>query len=331
VDVTTASRHPPCVSVRGYSSSVQGGRDHDTDLLSQVLRELRLDSASFRSLLLRGEWRLRFDGPLRGVHIVVSGHPYLALDDGSARMLGPGDLVVLPRADAHTMSSAADVRRPSYSSLRLADTSPKKETVFGTGDPETRIVCGVFFLADEDHPAVAGFPRCIHVPADAQGAAWLSGLTQALLAEVVERGPGSDVVMARLSDVLVTRALRYHLETTDEPGWLHGLRDPAVSRALSALHRDLGRSWTVASLAAEAGLSRAAFAARFTALVGQSPMEYAFGSRMRRAEALLRSDRLTVAAVASQVGYGSESALSAAFARYSGTTPGAYRKLVSPC
>jgi AraC-like DNA-binding protein len=329
MDVTTPPRHPPCVSVRGSSSSVQAGRDHGIDLLSQVLRELRLDSASFRSLLLRGEWRLRFDGPLRGVHIVVSGHPYLALDDGTARLLGPGDLVVLPRADAHTMSSAADVRRPAYSSLRLADASPEVETVFGSGDPETRIVCGVFFFADEDHPAVAGFPRYIHVPANAQEAAWLTGLTQALLAEVVERGPGSDVVMARLSDALVTRALRFHLETTEEPGWLHGLRDPAVSRALSALHRDLRRSWTIASLAQEAGLSRAAFAARFTALVGQSPMEYVFGSRMRRAETLLSSDRLTVAAVAAQVGYGSESALSAAFVRYSGTTPGAYRKLES--
>jgi AraC-like DNA-binding protein len=313
------------VSVHGSSPSVQDGRDVHSDLLSQVLRELRLDSASFRSLRLRGEWRLRFDGPLRGVHIVVSGCPQLALDDGTTRMLGPGDLVVLPRADAHTMSSSADVRRPLYSSLKLADSSPDAETVFGDGGVQTRIVCGVFFFADEDHPAVAGFPSCIHVPADAHHAPWLAGLTQALVAETIERGPGSDVVMARLSDALVTRALRYHLETSDEPGWLHGLRDRAISLALSALHRDLGRPWTVAALAREAGLSRAAFAARFTALVGQSPMDYVFGCRMRRAETLLRTDRLTVAAVASQVGYGSESALSAAFVRYSGTTPGAYR------
>ncbi len=77
LDVTNSTRHPPYVSVRGSSSSVQDGRNSHIDLLSQVLRELRLDSASFRSLLLRGEWRMRFDGPLRGVHIVVSGHPHL--------------------------------------------------------------------------------------------------------------------------------------------------------------------------------------------------------------------------------------------------------------
>jgi AraC-like DNA-binding protein len=76
-------------------------------------------------------------------------------------------------------------------------------------------------------------------------------------------------------------------------------------------------------------LSRAAFAARFTSLVGQSPMDYTFGCRMRRAENLLHGNLLTVAAVAAQVGYGSESALSAAFVRYAGTTPGAYRRLSS--
>jgi hypothetical protein len=219
---------------------------------------------------------MRFDGPLRGVHIVVSGHPHLALDDGTTRLLGPGDLVVLPRADAHTMSSSADARGPSYSSLKLAESSAEVETTFGEGAPATRIVCGVFFFADEDHPTVVGFPSCIHVPADAHQAPWLAGLTQAVVAEAMERGPGSDVVMARLSDALVTRALRYHLETNEEPGWLHGLRDPAISRALSALHSDLRYPWTVARLAQTAGLSRAGFAARFSALVGQSPMEYVF-------------------------------------------------------
>ena len=321
MDATDVRVHPPCVSVRIPSSSVPA-----PDLLSGVLRELRLDSATYRALLLRGDWRLRFDGPLRGVHIVVSGHPHLALDDGANHDLGPGDLVVLPRADAHTMSSSADVRRSPYSSRLLAERSPDVEAVFGESGDEVRIVCGVFFFADEGHPAVAGFPPCIRVPADAQRASWLSGLADALVAEAVERGPGSDVVMARLSDALVTRALRYHLETSDEPGWLHGLRDPAISRALAALHADLGGSWTVAGLARESALSRTTFAARFTELVGQSPMEYAFGCRMRRAEALLRGQRLTVAAIASEVGYGSESALSAAFTRYSGTTPGAYRR-----
>jgi hypothetical protein len=131
------------VSVQSSSSFVQEGRDFHTDLLSQVLRELRLDSATFRSLRLRGAWSLRFDGPLRGVHIVVSGRPQLRLDDGMTCMLAPGDLIVLPRADAHTMSSAADVRRPSYSSLKLAETSPdgKSSSVRASRRPGSSAGC----------------------------------------------------------------------------------------------------------------------------------------------------------------------------------------------
>ncbi len=315
------------MGVRSPSSSVQEPPATRQDLLSQVLRELRLESATYRSLVLRGDWRLRFDGPLRGVHVVVQGSPHLALDDGTAYDLSPGDLVVLPRADAHTMCSSADSLAPAYSSTALARRSPDVEAVFGEAGPVTRLVCGVFFFADDEHPAVQGLPSCIHVPADRVRDPWLDGVTSALVAEATARGPGSEVVMARLSDALVTRALRHHLETAEQPGWLHGLRDPAIARALAALHADLGRQWTVAGLAREAGLSRTAFAARFTALVGQSPMGYAAGCRMRRAQALLRGDRLTVDAVAAQVGYGSDAAFSAAFLRHTGVTPGAYRRL----
>ncbi len=172
-----------------------------------------------------------------------------------------------------------------------------------------------------------GFPRCIHVPGQ-QGRApgWLQGLTQALTGEALQGGPGSEVVMARLSDALVTRALRHHLETAEEPGWLRGLGDPAVVRALTALHGDLAAPWTLPSLARAGGLSRAAFAARFTATIGQPPMRYLHHCRMRRAMTLLRADGATAAGVAGRVGYASEAALSAAFVRYTGMTPGAFRR-----
>ena len=174
---------------------------------------------------------------------------------------------------------------------------------------------------------MAGFPSCIRVPADAQRAPWLRGPTEALVAEAIERGPGSDVVMARLSDALVTRALRYHLETADEPrlaaraarpgdrAGAHGAaRRPRPRRGRSpaspARRACPGRRSRPGSAAWSAG-------ARWTTPSGAGCVG---------PQALLRGDRLTVAAIASQVGYGSESALSAAFVRYSGTTPGAYRR-----
>ncbi len=298
------------------------------DLLSAVLKELRLDSAAYRVLELHAPWRLRFDGGLRGVHVVVEGRCVLELDDdGPGRELHAGDLVVLPRADSHVLRSAGGGRGRELSSLELARAAAGTRVRVGDAGESTLVVCGAFFFGDEDHPAVAGFPRCIHVPGSRGSAPpWLSGLTDALTAEATEAGPGSDVVMARLSDALVTRALRHHAETAGEPGWLRGLGDPALTAVLAAVHADLAAPWTLPSLARRAGLSRAAFAARFTATIGQPPMQYVHGCRIRRAMTLLGTGDTTAAAVASSVGYGSESAFSAAFVRYAGVPPGEYRR-----
>lgn len=292
------------------------------DVLSSVLRELRLESASYRLLRLRSPWRVRFDGGLRGVHVVVDGQCDLVLDGRAPLRLRAGDLVVLPRADSHTLASTDGAHAPAVSSIELARRTDGTELAAGGSGARTDIVCGAFLLGHEDHPAVAGFPRHIHVP----GAPWLASLTDALTTEAVEGGPGSEVVMARLSDALITRALRHHVETAEEPGWLHGLRDPYVATALAAMHGDPAAPWTLGSLARRAGLSRAAFAARFAGTVGQTPMKYLFRSRMRRAMTLLTVERATAASVAPRVGYGSEAAFSAAFTRHTGTTPAAFRR-----
>jgi AraC-like DNA-binding protein len=298
------------------------------DLLSAVLKELRLDSAAYRVLDLHAPWRLRFDGGLRGVHVVVQGSCVLELDDdGPGRDLRAGDLVVLPRADSHVLRSSGRARARELSSFDLARAATGTRIEVGGAGESTLLVCGAFFFGDEDHPAVAGFPRCIHVPARSGSAPpWLAGLTEALTAEAREAGPGSDVVMARLSDALVTRALRHHAETVDEPGWLRALGDPALAAVLAAVHADLAAPWTLPSMARRAGLSRAAFAARFTATIGQPPMQYLHGCRIRRAMTLLGGGDTTAAVVASRVGYGSESAFSAAFVRYAGMPPGEYRR-----
>jgi AraC-like DNA-binding protein len=209
------------------------------------------------------------------------------------------------------------------SSLELARRTPDAEIAGGGTGEQTNIVCGAFFLGHEDHPAVAGFPRCVHVPG---APPWLASLTAALTTEAIERGPGSEVVMARLSDALITRALRHHIETADEPGWLHGLHEPHVASALAAVHADLAAPWTLETLARAAGLSRAAFAARFAGTVGQTPMKYVFQCRMRRAMTLLAVERATAANIAPRVGYGSEAAFATAFTRHTGTTPAVYRR-----
>ncbi len=296
------------------------------DLLSTVLRELRLSSAAYFVLELDAPWRVRFDGGLRGVHVVDAGRCVLGVDGAEPRPLDAGDLVLLPRADSHELWSDDGAGSRPVSSFALAERAvDRRVTVPGPG-ARTRLLCGAFALED-DHPAVRGFPRSIVVPGEGDEApGWVRGLSAALAHEVDDGGPGSEVVMARLSDALVTRALRHHLETSADPGWLGGLRDPAVAAALAAVHSEPAAAWDLSALAAVAGLSRSTFAARFSKVVGQTPMRYVFEYRMRCAVRLLTAGGTTVASVARAVGYGSEAAFSAAFVRYAGRPPGGYRR-----
>jgi transcriptional regulator GlxA family with amidase domain len=169
------------------------------------------------------------------------------------------------------------------------------------------------------------------VPGDGgRPAPWLATLVDAISTEAFDGGPGSDLIMARLSDALLVRAMRHHATAADQPGWLAGLGDPAVAAALAAVHADPAGPWTLARLAAEAGLSRAAFSARFTGRVGESPMRYVAALRMQRARTLLRNRTRMVSAVARQTGYGSDVAFAAAFKRETGMSPSAYRQQSAP-
>jgi AraC-like DNA-binding protein len=299
------------------------------DLLSLVLRELRFQSAAYRWLELGAPFRVGFDqAGLRGMHIVARGHCELAFPDGGAQPLSAGDLVILPRGDDHVLRSPGTAGQPpTVSGFDLAMRTPgTRLRAGGTGDGAF-VVCGAFIVGEPEHPALRGLPRTIHVPGDGGHAApWLAPFIDALSAEAFNGGPGSDLVMARLSDALLARALRHHSDTVDQPGWLLGLRDPYVAAALNAMHTDLARPWTVASLARTVGLSRAAFAARFTSHLGEPAIRYLLALRMQRARTLLRDRRATVSAVAAQVGYQSDVAFAAAFKREAGCSPGAYRR-----
>ena len=235
---------------------------------------------------------------------------------------------MLPRGDAHELRSAAPGARLE-SGFALAMRTPGTRLQAGGIGARTVVVCGAFVVRELHHPALIGLPQLIRVPgADGQPQAWLAPYVSALATEAFEGEAGSDLVMARLSDALLVRALRYHSEGVDGSGWLSGLRDSYVAGALRLLHEDPARPWSLVSLADAVGLSRAAFAARFTGRVGQPAMQYLLSLRMHRARSMLRDHRATVAAVATRVGYTSDVAFAAAFKREVGITPGAYRRAV---
>jgi AraC-like DNA-binding protein len=292
-----------------------------------VLRELRFESAAYRWLELGTPFRIGFDEPeLRGVHLVVEGECEIVLADGCVEPLATGDLVVLPCGGAHEIRSFAAQARLE-SGFALAMRTPGTRLRAGGAGARAVVVCGAFVVREQHHPALRGLPHVIRVPGtDGRPAAWLAPYVDALGTEAFEGGRGSELIMARLSDALLARALRYHSDNVGQPGWLAGLRDPYVAAALRAMHENPDRPWTLAGLAAIVGLSRAAFAARFTDRVGEPAMRYLLALRMQRARTLLREHQSTVAAVATRVGYTSEVAFATAFKREVGTTPGAYRR-----
>jgi len=263
-------------------------------------------------------------------HIVARGTAYLEVDGQQPLRLDAGELALVPRGIGHRVST-----RPGAPILGRADELP--QTMLGEAfsvlrigpeadAPSLAMLCGIVAF---DSPAVqdmlAVLPPVVRV--DSARHPVMAALLPLLAGELRHPKPGGDAVATRLADVLVVETVRAWL--SDEPesasGWLAALRDPQLGTALAAIHRDPGHPWTLASLARRAAMSRSAFAARFTAVVGSPPMAYLAAARMRSARSMLtRGD--AVAAVAAAHGYGSEAAFSRAFARVTGETPGRVRR-----
>jgi AraC-like DNA-binding protein len=247
---------------------------------------------------------------------------------------------MFPHGDAHIVSSAPGMRgRLDFSFLEEAgvDSFPLRLAYSGQevarstrpdSDAETTIICG-FLACDLQpfNPLIAALPRLLHLAADADNA-WIASFTQQAVAESHARRPGGQAMLARMSEMMFVDAVRRHAERmpADSAGWLAGLRDRFVGRALSLLHEDPARDWSIDELGREIGLSRSALHERFVALIGVAPMQYLAQWRMQAAARLLLETHATVAAIALDVGYESEAAFARAFKRQVGTPPAAWRR-----
>lgn len=313
------------------------------DALSDVLRAVRLTGAIFFDVRASEPWVAEtppggsivgtiFPGAdhLVSYHVITRGSCWAGVAGEAPIRLSAGDVVVFPHGDQHAMSSAPGMhaapdlalyRRPVDGQL------PFKLSVGSTTDESAQFVCGFLGCdARPFNPLLTALPRVVHVRGATNGA--IGAFVQVALAEAREPRPGGQCVLSHLSELMFVDVVRRHLETlpADRTGWLAGLRDPAVGRALAALHRSPARDWTLESLAREAGLSRTALAERFTEFVGQPPMQYLTNWRMQLAATHLRSGTDSIALVAERVGYESEAAFSRAFKRALGEPPSAWRK-----
>ena len=301
------------------------------DVLGHVLESSQLRGRVFCASAARAPWGLRFAARPEAVfHLVTAGSAVL-LAGTAPRTLDQGDLVLLPRGEAHAL---ADHPRSKQTELMawLASAAPDgAPPPLGGRGAETRVLCGVYQLdmPGAQHPVLGLLPAVLHVAAARTRAHPELDATLASLAREQERGKrGSTVIVARLLEVLLVQVVRVWAD--EQPpggaGWIGALADPVLSRALSAMHGDVARAWDVPSLAQAAATSRATLGRRFVAVVGQPPLAYLHGLRMQEAARRLRGSDAGLAAIAAAVGYHSEFAFNRAFRRRFGVPPGELRR-----
>jgi AraC-like DNA-binding protein len=247
----------------------------------------------------------------------------IPLTGGDCFLLAKGTSIVL-RDSPRT--------RPKVSFREIGARANGNVVLYGGGGAPTTIVCGSLSF---DHaslkPITQLLPSFILMKADEARTLALHNTVQALASEMAEQAPGSEVVATRLAEVLFIQVLRAHIASEPErskrnKGWLRAVFDPQMGTALSVIHDRVNTPWTVESLAAEAGMSRSAFAARFKELLGQTPLEYVTEWRMQKAMHLLEQRDKKLIDVARSVGYESDAAFSKAFKRVVGANPGEYLK-----
>jgi AraC-like DNA-binding protein len=266
-------------------------------------------------------------------HLLTEGQCRMEVEGAPPAILQAGDIIMFPHGDAHLMSSAPDVApAPPADLVALLRRGPR-EVRFGGGGQTTRVICG--YLSCDPRlcrPILTALPRVLTVNLRSQDdPGWLELSIRYAVAEAAAARPGGAGVLAKLSEVLFVETLRRYMAglPAEHTGWLAGVRDRVVGKALALMHGQPARSWTVESLARECGISRSVLAERFTHYVGQSPIHYLGRWRMALAAGMLRSSSLSISRVAQDVGYETDPAFTRAFRREFGMPPTAWRSGVS--
>ncbi|WP_331730561.1 AraC family transcriptional regulator (plasmid) [Streptomyces sp. NBC_00868] len=297
------------------------------DVVSDAISAVRIGRPSSDRIRAGGRWCTRlapYDGA--GFHVVLEGSCWLLPDGGSPVVLGPGDAVLLPHGTGHVMAD-----RPADAAA-VERAVPFERVAGGAaglpqdGSGAVEVLCGKYRLdRSRVHPLMAELPQVVHLPNRAGTHPELRAAIDLLGRELDGRRPGACIAVPSLLDLLLVYMIRSWMAEGRTGAWPAVLGDPVAAAALRALHSDPAAPWTNQLLAAEAGVSRPTLARRFTALVGRPPMAYLTWWRLNLAATLLRDTGDPLSAVARRVGYGTPYALSHAFSREFGITPGRYR------
>lgn len=326
------------------------------DTLSDVLRAVHLRGAVFYYIEGAAPWVAEAP-PARELlpaimptaehliefHGLIKGSCWAAIVGETPLRLNEGDVILFPQGDAHVMSSAPGMRAPQPDpglvvaprppqlpfALSVTEAGVTTARLDGGGPERVTVVCGFLGCdARPFNPLLVALPRVLRVTGDVLGpGSWIGQFLATAVVESNARRPGGEAVLELMSTMMFVEALRRYLDSLppEQTGWLAGMRDPGVGRALALLHDQPGKAWTLELLGEAAGLSRSTLHERFTHFVGQPPMHYLAQWRLQVATGLLRDTEAKLIDVAQQVGYESEAAFSRAFKRAMGVSPGAWR------
>ncbi len=301
-------------------------RDPPRDALSAILRDFRFDGVSYGQCQLRRPWAISFPAEETArLHLVVEGQAWLGSGGGAWEHLREGDVALLPRGPGHFLADRKD--RPA---VPIADLSPVEiadhvfdVTVAGRGRRTIMSCCSVGYDGEALKFLIALMPEIIVVRRDDDSDRLLRTLLDGMAQEVSRQRPGAATMLARFADLVIGSIIRGWAERAPDSasGWLAAIRDPNLGRAIAAIHARPGDDWSADRFAAEAGMSRSSFFARFTSMTGQTPARYLAAVRMGIATTLLRQGKSSIAAAAARLGYESEASFSRAYKRIVGHPP----------
>ncbi len=306
------------------------------DPLGEVFHMLRLTGTLHCRAELTAPWGLdvpQIDGCMV-LEIVNAGRCWIEIEGEDPWEVREGSLILMPHGIAHTLRSDREVVAEPLFDIPVEKISDRYEIMrHGGGGDFTQITAGVVQV---DRSAVGNlldlFPKVLQIDAWDDESGWLQSTLRFISQEARDLKPGGETIITRLTDVLIIQLIRTWVDSVSgaNQGWLAALRDEQIGQALVLMHQEPQHPWTVASLAQTVNLSRSAFSARFTELVGQPAMSYLTGWRMQLAHDLIRETTLPLGAIADRVGYDSEAAFSRAFKRIYDVPPGSKRRISKP-
>jgi AraC family transcriptional regulator, alkane utilization regulator len=309
------------------------------DALTEVLNSLRVRSTVYCPIEIGAPWGLHIaEEPGAPFFILTKGRAFLVIEELNIRQwLKAGDFIIITKRCACQVSDSPESKLMDLQEW-LRRNPPRPDGTFkveGKGEI-SNFIGGTFFVENhESHPLLKVLPAFLYFSgaAGAKGeggnvVGWFETTLNFIISEAVSRKPGTETILTRLSDILFIQAIRAYASSasSEQPNWFAAAIDAQIGETLVNIHRTPQTPWTVEQLASLAGMSRSAFANRFTTLVGEPPLRYLSRWRMHKAIEMIQENRLTTAEIASLAGYESEAAFSKAFKKWTGQGPGAFRR-----